>query len=228
VKLAEYGDGQVRGVLSVDISNWDTKSSRGKIARECTPEEIKEEVWTQIAEALNDDGKKELSNVKVLSWFLDEAIHWPNPNSAENAEPLLINTAGSWQHRPEACTKIPNFFLAADFVRTHTDLATMEAANEAARRAVNGILKAAGSKQRRCKVWRLNEPRIFNPLKAYDRWRFRRNPSRPHDRLVTTLALWVLLPVWFILRLVWSLYYLIVDRLIDPPWQWLLQHFWRK
>ena len=38
--------------------------------------------------------------------------------------------------------------LAADYVRTHTDLATMEAANEAARRAVNGILCAAGSSAR--------------------------------------------------------------------------------
>ena len=42
----------------------------------------------------------------------------------------------------------PNLFLAADFVRTHTDLATMEGANEAARRAVNGILAATGSARR--------------------------------------------------------------------------------
>jgi uncharacterized protein with NAD-binding domain and iron-sulfur cluster len=38
---------------------------------------------------------------------------------------------------------IPNLFLASDYVRTHTDLATMEGANEAARRAVNGLLDAA-------------------------------------------------------------------------------------
>ena len=42
-------------------------------------------------------------------------------------------------------TRIPNLFLASDYVRTHTDLATMEGANEAARRAVNGILDATGS-----------------------------------------------------------------------------------
>ena len=38
--------------------------------------------------------------------------------------------------------RIPNLVLAADYVRTHTDLATMEGANEAARRAVNAILDA--------------------------------------------------------------------------------------
>ena len=62
-----------------------------------------------------------------------------------NHEPLLINTAGSWRYRPEAVTRIPNLFLAADYVRTNTDIATMESANEAARRAVNGILDAAGA-----------------------------------------------------------------------------------
>jgi len=32
---------------------------------------------------------------------------------------------GSWADRPEAVTRVPNLFLASDFVRTHTDLATM-------------------------------------------------------------------------------------------------------
>ena len=77
--------------------------------------------------------------------FLDPAIEFPNPTEAANLEPLLVNTAGSWAHRPDAVTRIPNLFLASDYVRTHTDLATMEGANEAARRAVNGILAASGS-----------------------------------------------------------------------------------
>ena len=62
-----------------------------------------------------------------------------------NAEPLLVNTANSWSKRPEAFTNIKNFFLASDYVRTYTDLATMEGANEAARRAVNCIIKQSGS-----------------------------------------------------------------------------------
>ena len=83
-----------------------------------------------------------------------------------NLEPLLINTAGSWEDRPEAVTAIENLFLASDYVRTHTDLATMEGANEAARRAVNGILDTTGSTQPRCPVWKLSEPAMFAPARA--------------------------------------------------------------
>jgi hypothetical protein len=43
-------------------------------------------------------------------------------------------------------------------VQTYTDLATMEAANEAARRAVNAILEASGSDAEPCDVWKLRQP----------------------------------------------------------------------
>ena len=96
----------------------------------------------------------------------------PTRHAATNLEPLLINTAGSWEDRPEAVTEIENLFLASDYVRTHTDLATMEGANEAARRAVNGILDTTGSTQPRCPVWKLSEPAMFAPARAFDRLLF--------------------------------------------------------
>ena len=66
-----------------------------------------------------------------------------------------------------ACTRIPNLVLAADYVRTHTDLATMEGANEAARRAVNAILDAIRlDGARRCEVWPLREPPALRPARA--------------------------------------------------------------
>jgi uncharacterized protein with NAD-binding domain and iron-sulfur cluster len=95
-----------------------------------------------------------------------------------NREPLLINTAGSWRYRPQAQTRIPNLFLAADYVRTNTDIATMEAANEAARRAVNGILDAAGAAAPPCRIWDLEEPAVFKPLRLLDRQRLER--GLPH------------------------------------------------
>jgi uncharacterized protein with NAD-binding domain and iron-sulfur cluster len=171
--LTKYGDGRVEGILSVDISDWFTPGVLyGKKAIECNRCEIKEEVWEQLKRHLNDDAVHELEDANVVDWFLDPAITWPNPHTATNLEPLLINTAGSWDYRPEATTGIANLFLASDYVRTHTDLATMEAANEAARRAVNGILDASRSRAKPCGVWELDEPFIFEPLKAYDRVRF--------------------------------------------------------
>ena len=178
VDLSRRGDGRVRGILSIDVSEWQRPGRRtGKVAQMCTREEIFEEVWGQLTDHL--DG--ELDDVTVLERFLDPAIVFPNPTAAANLEPLLVNTAGSWADRPDASTRIANLFLASDYVRTHTDLATMEAANEAARRAVNGILDATGSRARRCDVWKLQEPRAFAAARALDRvrWKLFHRPPRP-------------------------------------------------
>lgn len=75
------------------------------------------------------------------------------PRRLFNAEPLLINRIGTRKLRPSALTSIANLFLAGDYVMTDTDLACMEGANEAARRAVNGILEAASSREPRCELW---------------------------------------------------------------------------
>jgi len=82
---------------------------------------------------------------------------------------------------------IPNLFLASDYVRTNTDLATMEAANEAARRAVNGILKASGSDAFPCPVWDLHEPEIFVPWRELDAIRYAR--GLPWDDTLVKIGL---------------------------------------
>ena len=69
-------------------------------------------------------------------------------------------------------TAIPNLTLASDYVQTQTDLACMEAANEAARRAVNGILAATGSDAEPCKLWHMGMPKGLAPWRAHDRTRF--------------------------------------------------------
>jgi 15-cis-phytoene desaturase len=138
--LANYGDGQVGGILSADISDWQTPGILyGKPAMQCTAQEIKDEVWAQMKVHLNVAGAEPIRDENLLTWFLDPDVQFPNPSAVTNLEPLLINTANSLQYRPNAATEITNLLLASDYVRTFTDLACMEAANEAARRAVNAI-----------------------------------------------------------------------------------------
>jgi uncharacterized protein with NAD-binding domain and iron-sulfur cluster len=204
--LEDYGNGNVRGILSVDISDWETRGLSGKRAIDCSCDrEIKDEVWAQLKAHLNDQGEQVLRDDNLLGWFLDPDISYPNPDRVPaNLEPLLINTAGSWDHRPEAKTAIPNLFLAGDYVRTNTDLATMEGANESARRAVNALLDAERSRQRRCKVWPLREPRILAPLRWYDAWRFKRGLE--HNPRLIEVALSLFVPVWHVLHLVWQFF----------------------
>jgi uncharacterized protein with NAD-binding domain and iron-sulfur cluster len=179
--LEQTGDGRVEGILSVDVSDWAQPSRRlGKIAMQCSHDEVIDEVWAQLTDHLDD-----LDRSNVVRAFLDPAIEFPNPTEAANLEPLLVNTAGSWADRPDAVTRIPNLYLASDYVRTHTDLATMEGANEAARRAVNGILAATGSSAPRCELWPLREPAAFAPARALDRirWKLFKRPAKPPLRV---------------------------------------------
>jgi uncharacterized protein with NAD-binding domain and iron-sulfur cluster len=199
VDLAAYGDGTVNDVLSVDISDWTEKGLNGKRAMDCTPEEINNDVWTQLQQSLNVEGKQWLTDANRHSWFLDEDIHSGQTQKIRdtrltaqlfNSEPLLINEINTWDLRPNASTRIPNLFLAADYVRTNTDLATMEGANEAARRAVNCIIDASGSSVSYCKIWPLSEPLILGWWRWRDRRRFKKGlpwKGKP-PRLVQTLA----------------------------------------
>jgi 15-cis-phytoene desaturase len=174
VDFSLFGNGQVRGILSVDISDWETPGVvYNKPARECSAEEIKDEVWTQLKQHLNVGGSVSIEDSNLMTWFLDPDIEFPNPGNATNAEPLLINTAGSLQYRPEAQIEVENLFLASDYVRTYTDIACMEAANEAARRAVNCLLVASGSTAAPAQLWPLEEPVFLPPLQEIDRIRFR-------------------------------------------------------
>jgi uncharacterized protein with NAD-binding domain and iron-sulfur cluster len=165
--LDDYGNGNCRDILSVDVSDWNTPGALyGKPAAQCTPEEIRNEVWQQIAEHVplnvTPDGPR------IVDWFLDPDIRFPNPSQATNLEPLLINTVDSFQYRPDAHTEIPNLFLASDYVRTNTNLATMEGANEAARRATNAILDASRSSAAKAAVFQFEDPIIFRPAQELD------------------------------------------------------------
>ncbi len=176
IDLAQYADGKVRGILSVDISEWDLPGDLyKKAAKDCTGEEIAKEVWTQLQSCLNVQGTVLLRDDNIHSWFIDPDIYnlGHNPSKHANAEPLLVNTVGAWPLRPEAYTGIENLFLASDYVRTHTDLACMEGANEAARRAVNAIIDVSDSNQPYCKIWPLHEPDILIGWRKHDAERFR-------------------------------------------------------
>ena len=180
--LHRYGDGTVDGILSVVISDWDTPGQIvEKPARACTKDEILTEVWAQLKAHLNDNGEEVLTDDNLVDWYLGDSIEHRNeesPSEASNLEPLLINTVGSLAKRPPADMGAPNFFLASDYVRTNTDLATMESANEAARRAVNAILDDVSSPYPRCAVYDLQEWLALKPFKLVDGVRFKR--GQPH------------------------------------------------
>lgn len=178
--IEQYGNGEVKGILSVDISDWFQNGivehdSKLKQAHECTREEIMQDVWAQLKKSLNVQGKVVLEDSDLVTWFIDPDIVTPDsdrPSENSNLEPLLVNKINTWHLRPEAHTRIKNLYLAADYIQTNTDLATMEGANEAARRAVNSILENDESGASYCKIWDLHEPDILGFWRWMDKKRF--------------------------------------------------------
>lgn len=177
----KVGEGDVNGIISVDISNWHQKGDKiKKKARDCTHEEIREEVWHELKKSVNIPGQPEvLCDDNLAGYFLDPDIKNKRVDRSlrilyDDAEPLYVSQNNSWHWRPDAYTRIPNLFLASDYVRTNTQLATMEGANEAARRAVNGILMDSKSRAPLCKIWTLQEPAMLSIWRWYDKKRYQR------------------------------------------------------
>jgi len=180
---ATYGDGRATDCLSLDLSDWNTPGILfGKTAKQCTRPQIVQEVLAQVRSAL-PGGAALLPDSLVHSWFVDPAITGEGTPAVANDEPLLINTPSSWSNRPTATTKIPNFFLAADYVRNNINLATMEGANEGGRMAANAILDAAGSSATKAKLFDLYLPPEFKPLYNTDDVRYRLGLPNQFDLL---------------------------------------------
>lgn len=179
--ITTKGDGRVKGVLSVDISDWFSAGLKNsKCADDCTRKQISDEVWEQLKTSLNINGKEVLRDDMRVDWYLDgdisenTSIKDIKANLESDREPLLVNNVNTWGLRPIANSYIHNLYLAADYVRTYTDLATMEGANEAARRAVNCILDADNSAAPKCKIWPLHNPALVKPLMRYDKKRWQK------------------------------------------------------
>ena len=134
-----------KGIVSVDVSDWFSAAPGLRPAHLETRSEVADEVWRQLRAHI-----PKLPETYKLAIF-DSAISETASSAKfvtapriENSETLLVNTAGSWDHRPMAETVFENLVIAGDYVRTVTDFASMESANEAARRAVNVILHREG------------------------------------------------------------------------------------
>jgi uncharacterized protein with NAD-binding domain and iron-sulfur cluster len=196
--LTSRFDGKVRGILSVDISDWTTPGNHnGKPAKDCTRAQVIMEVFKQLQDEINIGGQELLKDEMLVFVHLDEDIYLPfdNPNAAaataglnlvpddgiaiaqlENKEPLLVNLINTWKLRPEASTNIPNLTLASDYVKTYSDLACMEGANEAARRATNSILVKSGNSSSPLNLWPFRSPFLLSIFQFVDwiRWKLGR------------------------------------------------------
>ena len=92
----QFGDSDVRGVLSVDISNWEAPGLNGRSAMQCSREEVMREVWAQLKRSINID-REVLRDEDLHSWFLDPDIQ-PSGRRLRAADQCRAVTREPGQH----------------------------------------------------------------------------------------------------------------------------------
>ena len=132
---SDYGDGTAVDCLSVDISNWDAPGHPLRQAGQASArrQQIAREVLAQIRDH-HDRRRAAEGRRRRTPGSSIPASSGTRPGAATPTRRRCWSTrSGSWEKRPTAVTKIPNLFLAGDYVQTDIDLATMEGANESGR-----------------------------------------------------------------------------------------------
>lgn len=110
---AAQGQPEIRGVLSVDIGACNVRSSyTGKTLMDSSPEEILDEVWRQVSDALRTtrgvtSQAPNLPLPEPVCCHLDENLEFAGPHLHVNRTPFLINNKGDWQNRPKCMPWVP-------------------------------------------------------------------------------------------------------------------------
>ncbi len=177
-----YGDGRVRECLSTTIASWDTPGILfGKPAAACTPSELVREVWAQLKTHVNKPGRRaRLTDGMVLGCAINDGMV-ENAGRLVSEDPLVLATVGTEQYRPDPGRRIHNLALAGDYLSGDWEIATMEAASYAGRRAANIILERAGSTAPAATAAGPYRAPEWEPLKAIDAQRYVRGEPNMFD-----------------------------------------------
>jgi hypothetical protein len=168
-----------RGLLSVDVADWGTPHTSGGTdsAWDSTRDEIARLVWRQLAERVAVKARPGLP--LPIAFHLDRhlVIDRATGKPARNRTPLLLTRTGRYPGRPGRLDPgrpfvgyevygvtvgptlgLGRLVMCGTHMQTHTRLTTMEAANESARHAVNGVLEAERFRGARCRIWNIEDP----------------------------------------------------------------------
>lgn len=135
-----FGEPALADIVSAIISAWDVPGRNGKAPNDSSEREILDEALAQMNEGLG--AQHAISQSDILHAQVDRDIRF-GAGSAHCPTPLWVSPAGSYLQRPTAVPGCSNFFIAADWARTETDVGSMESADEAARHAARAIAERA-------------------------------------------------------------------------------------
>jgi len=165
--MATYGDGRLRGILSIDVASCFRPDEDGvRLVDARSREEVLERVWRQFLDGVDPATRRALARARFAAHLDDEVD--VGTAGVSNAARLMVHPPGSREQRPESVTGLGNLFLASDYVKTFTDLVSMEGANEAGRRAARGVLHAAGLAAEGVRMFEFPAINRFRMMRALD------------------------------------------------------------
>lgn len=126
---------------------------------QCTPEEIKTEVWHQITSS-GFGSLLNLQSVKIIDYNLWDSYVF-NGTGLETDEPKFSTNKGTWFLRPDNKTPYNNLHFATGYTKTDTDMFEMESAAESGKRAAKRI-------EKKVKVYKCNRPLFFSIYRGID------------------------------------------------------------
>lgn len=190
-------DPRVKSVWSVGICQTDEPGIlTNKSFNECSPEEIRQEVWAQIkrsyaqANITTVSGEKVSEKNEVLFYMWDSFKYNPATKQIEIWEPKFSNNAATLQYQPSNVTSVPNLLFATGYTKTDRFIYSMESAAEAGTACANHILSLTGS-QDQTPVFPFKLPVSFlRPLCWLDRVLFR--VGMPYLGTVLPNTFWLL------------------------------------
>lgn len=163
-------------ILSAGIGIWHKPGPLfHKPAKECTHDEIVQEVWYQMHQS-----KGLMDYLSMPKAFTDARI-WHSyefddiSKRFDTWEPKFSNSTGTLALRPDCRVpdaQVPNLFHGAAYAMTEASIYNMESAAEAGTRAAQSLLEHIGTPAQSPHVtrWEKDPSWIARKLQKFDRW----------------------------------------------------------
>lgn len=142
--------------------------------RECSYEEIKNEIWAQF---MNSQSlRKTIKNNNDFDLSKDLIVHWApmwstfhyKDNKLYTTEPKFTNNKGSLALRPSFKTLISNMYISTAYIKETIDIFSMEAACIAGRKVAKDIIDREKINNN-ISITTLSRPLIFAPFRFVDK-----------------------------------------------------------
>ena len=180
---------EIKSVWSINIANPELKSKRlNKTLLECSPEEIKEEVWYQIKSSCVKTFVRDrqlfehIKPIKISLW--KNLVFTNNKLDLENTQDdYFWNSIGTNKYRPDQKTDIKNLYLTGALTQTNFYSYWTEGAVNSAYKTINYITNQT------INYYKHERPMIFLPFNIIDKFLYK---LKLPNILLTSICLFLL------------------------------------